>query len=68
MQPLHTIRQLGYVVSDLDEALKYWVDVVGAGPFFIIEHCALRDQIYRGQQPPLTSILRWAIAEMCRSN
>ena len=49
MQPLHTIRQLGYVVSDLDEALKYWVDVVGAGPFFIIEHCALRDQIYRGQ-------------------
>ena len=49
MQPLHTIRQLGYVVSDLDEALKYWLDVVGAGPFFIIEHCALRDQIYRGQ-------------------
>ena len=49
MQPLHTIRQLGYVVSDLDEALKYWVDVVGAGPFFIIEHCAIRDQIYRGQ-------------------
>ena len=49
MQPLYTIRQLGYVVSDLDEALKYWVDVVGAGPFFIIEHCALRDQIYRGQ-------------------
>lgn len=49
MQPMNTIRQLGYVVSDLDEALKYWVDVVGAGPFFMIEHCALREQIYRGQ-------------------
>ena len=49
MQPLNTIRQLGYVVSNLDEAIKYWVEVVGAGPFFIIKHCALREQIYRGQ-------------------
>ncbi len=48
MQPLNTIRQLGYVVSDLDEALNYWVDVLGAGPFFLIKHCALKDQIYRG--------------------
>ena len=49
MQPLNAIRQLGYVVSDMDEALKHWVDVVGAGPFFMIEHCALRGQVYRGQ-------------------
>ena len=49
MQPLNTIRQLGYVVSDLDKALKYWIEVLGAGPFFLIEHCALREQIYRGQ-------------------
>ena len=49
MQPLNTIRQLGYVVSDMDKALKHWVDVVGAGPFFMIEHCALREQVYRGQ-------------------
>ena len=49
MQPLKTIRQLGYVVNDLDEAIKYWVEVCGAGPFFIIKHCALREQVYRGR-------------------
>ena len=49
MQPLNTIRQLGYVVSNLDDAIRHWVEVLGAGPFFLIEHCALREQIYRGQ-------------------
>lgn len=49
MQPLNTIRQLGYVVSNLEESLKYWVEILGVGPFFMIEHCALREQIYRGR-------------------
>ncbi len=49
MQPLNTIRQLGYVVGDLDKALKYWVDVLNVGPFFMFEHCPLDDQLYRGQ-------------------
>lgn len=49
MQPLKSVRQLGYVVSDLDAAVEYWVQVLNAGPFFLIKHCALRNQIYRGQ-------------------
>ena len=49
MQPLNTIRQLGYVVSNLEESLKYWIEILGVGPFFMIEHCALREQIYRGR-------------------
>lgn len=49
MQPLETIRQLGYVVSDLDAAVEYWVHVLNAGPFFLIKHCALRNQLFRGQ-------------------
>jgi hypothetical protein len=49
MQPLNAVRQLGYVVKNLDEALKYWVDVLKVGPFFVFEHCQLDDQIYRGQ-------------------
>ena len=48
MQPLNTIRQLGYVVSDLDKAISYWVEVLNAGPFFMFEHCPLDDQLYRG--------------------
>ncbi len=47
-QPLYTVRQLAYVVRDMDSALKYWIDVLKTGPFFLIEHCALEDQVYRG--------------------
>jgi hypothetical protein len=47
-QPLYTVRQLAYVVRDMDSALKYWTEVLKTGPFFLIEHCALEDQVYRG--------------------
>lgn len=48
-QPLETIRQVAYVVRDLDAALKYWVDVLGVGPFYKFENFVLGDQVYRGQ-------------------
>jgi hypothetical protein len=48
-QPLYTLRQLAYVVRDLDAALEYWVDVLKVGPFFLFEHCPLMDQRYRGK-------------------
>ena len=48
-QPLFTVRQLAYVVRDLDAALKYWVDVLKVGPFFLFEHCPLENQRYRGK-------------------
>ena len=48
-QPLHTVRQLAYVVRDLDAALKYWVDTLKVGPFFLFEHCPLENQRYRGK-------------------
>ncbi len=48
-QPLFTVRQVAYVVKNLDEALKYWVDVLHVGPFFMFEHCPLRNQRYRGE-------------------
>lgn len=47
-QPINTIRQLGYVVRDLDAAIKYWIEVMNAGPFFLIEDMPLSDQVYRG--------------------
>jgi methylmalonyl-CoA/ethylmalonyl-CoA epimerase len=47
-QPLQTVRQLAYVVRDLDAALRYWTEVLKVGPFFLFEHCALLDQRYRG--------------------
>ena len=35
------IRQNGYVVDDLDEAIRYWTNVIGVGPFFRADHVPL---------------------------
>lgn len=48
-QPLQSVRQLAYVVRNLDAALKYWTEVLKVGPFFLMEHCALDNQEYRGE-------------------
>ena len=42
------IRQVAYVVEDMEEALKYWVEFLGAGPFYMFEHSQMDDQKYRG--------------------
>lgn len=47
-QPLYTVRQVAYVVRDMDAALKYWTEVLKVGPFFLFEHCPLENQRYRG--------------------
>ena len=46
--PLGTVSQVAYVVRDLDTALKYWIDVIHAGPFFVFQHAHLENQRYRG--------------------
>ena len=43
------IRQLGYVVHDIEKAMRHWVDVLGVGPWFYIEKLSARDFLYRGQ-------------------
>ena len=42
-------NQIGYVVDDLDEALAYWVDVVGIAPFFVYRDFELRECFYEGE-------------------
>lgn len=49
-QPLINLRQVAYVVPDLDTALKYWVEVLKAGPFFKLDHAPLEHKRYRGAQ------------------
>ena len=48
-QPLYTVRQLAYVVRDMDATLKYWVDTLKVGPFFMFEHCPLENQKFFGE-------------------
>ena len=45
---LGEIMQLAYVPADFDAALKFWIEVVGAGPFFAIDHVQLEDVKFRG--------------------
>ena len=46
---LGEVMQLAYVPADFDGALKYWLDVMGAGPFFALDHVELEGVNYRGQ-------------------
>ena len=48
-QPLYTVRQLAYVTPNLDATLKYWVDVLHVGPFYVYEHVPIENQRYRDQ-------------------
>ena len=46
------IRQIGYVVTDLDRAIAKWVDL-GVGPWFVMRHLSQRVD-YRGQPTEIT--------------
>lgn len=43
------IRQLAFVVRDIDEAMKYWAKTLGVGPFFVKRKIEFADYIYRGK-------------------
>jgi hypothetical protein len=42
------VRQLGYVVHDIEAAMRHWVDVLGVGPWFYVERLPVRDFRFRG--------------------
>ena len=43
------IMQMAYVPGDFEGAIKFWTEIVGAGPFFAIDHVRLDRVRYRGQ-------------------
>jgi len=47
------IRQNGYVVRDIEAALRHWTEVLGVGPFFYFEKVPIEDFRYRGEPSPL---------------
>jgi hypothetical protein len=48
LKALGDIIQLAYLPSDFEAALRYWTEVVGVGPFFLLENVQLGDMRYRG--------------------
>jgi catechol 2,3-dioxygenase-like lactoylglutathione lyase family enzyme len=47
------VRQNGYVVRDIEAALRHWTEVLGVGPFFLFERVPIDDFRYRGRPSPL---------------
>jgi len=43
------IRQLGYVVHDIEAAMRHWVEVLGVGPWFYVDRLPVTSFNYRGQ-------------------
>ncbi|MGE3917357.1 MAG: VOC family protein, partial [Hyphomicrobiaceae bacterium] len=43
------IRQLGYVVRDIEAAMRHWIEVLGVGPWYYVERLPVRNFLYRGQ-------------------
>ncbi len=46
------IRQNGYVVRDIESAMRHWIEVIGVGPFFYFERMPARGFTYHGELSP----------------
>ncbi len=63
------LRQMGYVVLDVEAAMRHWVEVCGVGPWFYAERLPLTAFTYAGNATT-TSMSRsaWPIPATCRSS
>lgn len=43
------IRQLGYVVRDIEAAMRHWVEVLGVGPWYYVDRLPVTNFLYRGK-------------------
>lgn len=44
-----SIRQIGYVVEDIERAMRHWSAVMGIGPWFYAERVPVRNYTFRGR-------------------
>jgi len=47
------IRQIGYVVRDIEAAIGEWTEVFGVGPFFYFEKAPIENFLYKGEPSPV---------------
>ena len=48
-----TVRQNGYVVRDIEAAMKHWTEVLAVGPFFYLEEAPIDAFRYRDEASKL---------------
>lgn len=51
-----TIRQIAFVVHDLERALQYWTGTLGVGPFYLMRDLVPEHYHYRGKPSPAPRI------------
>ena len=49
-----SINQIAYVVSSIDEAISWWTQVMGVGPFLVLRDIHFDRSDYLGQEMPVT--------------
>lgn len=57
---LGEVMQLAFVPDDFDAAIAHWTQVMGVGPFFLLENIHLEGMKYRGQSTDATFSLALA--------
>ncbi|MEL6528495.1 MAG: VOC family protein [Pseudomonadota bacterium] len=57
---LGDVMQLAFVPKDFDAAVKHWTQVMGVGPFFLMEGIHLEGMKYRGE--PTEAVFDLALA------
>ena len=63
---LGEIMQLAFVPSDFDAAVKYWTEVMGVGPFYLIENIHLDGMKYKGSLLMRYLLWLWPIGVTCK--
>lgn len=43
------IRQIGYVVRDIEASMRYWTEHLGVGPFFYFDRMPIKEFKYHGE-------------------
>src|SRR3546814_20318565 len=61
MEPFGPIRQLGFVVRDLNQAIRAWTDI-GVGPFYVAESPEISDQLSFGKPTASRARGAWSYA------
>jgi catechol 2,3-dioxygenase-like lactoylglutathione lyase family enzyme len=56
------IRQIGHVVRDVNSAMRYWTEVLGIGPFYVIAEQEISNFHYRGRPSP-SPVITMAFAQ-----
>ena len=59
LKKMGDVIQLAYFPTDFDATLRYWVETMGVGPFFMLNDVRINEMKYRGQ--PTDAIFTMAI-------